>query len=308
MKKLLFALPVILLVAAGCNSSSPTQSADKSGSQNQGAPASTGNSNAIPADWKTYTSTEYNFSFQYPKDWEVNDTSSSYKGVGSPSVIVSSPLISGVPGASRDSYFYVQLTPKNGSIEHKEGINLSLLRSDGGPIPVNISQEYLQSTPQYEASVLIRQSFQISSTNSSTKGWKTYTNSAAGFSFSYPSDLTVKTGVDKQNFKLTPEDPNEKPFYWLHLEVNKNDSFIMGISMNPPAIGVEGKDTITNTTITTNNGISVKKKTFAEIGTKTVDFVQYDFSVNDNGFFVTTDGEHITEAESIISTFSALKQ
>lgn len=95
MKKLLFALPVILLVAAGCNSSQPTteqtQPTQQPQTQQQAAvnpspaptqptqPATTPTPATTPAptitsNTKTFTNAQYSFEFQYPnKNLSVAD-------------------------------------------------------------------------------------------------------------------------------------------------------------------------------------------------------------------------------------------
>ncbi|MCL5667307.1 MAG: hypothetical protein M1383_06075 [Patescibacteria group bacterium] len=65
MKKILLSLPVILLVAAGCNSSQPAAE------QNQPDNTTTQQPNNQADNLKTYTNTQYNFEFKYPSDWSL---------------------------------------------------------------------------------------------------------------------------------------------------------------------------------------------------------------------------------------------
>ncbi len=88
MKKLLFAFPIVTLLAAGCNSSQQATNqipAQSSVSQNTNptpthspiptptptpTPATTQNQ-AVPANWATYTSSDLGLSFKYPTDLKV---------------------------------------------------------------------------------------------------------------------------------------------------------------------------------------------------------------------------------------------
>src|SRR5579859_6203348 len=67
MKKLLFALPVILLVAAGCNSSSTTS--QSTSDQIQPAQQTQTNNSATQ---NTYSGSK--FTFKYPSNWAVSST------------------------------------------------------------------------------------------------------------------------------------------------------------------------------------------------------------------------------------------
>lgn len=85
MKKLLLALPAVLLLAAGCNTTPPsTTEQTKPVTQNQQQKQPTRSIPAKPsaqkvkderANWKTYTSTKIKISFQYPPDWQVSEDS-----------------------------------------------------------------------------------------------------------------------------------------------------------------------------------------------------------------------------------------
>ena len=142
------------------------------------------------ANWKTYTNQQYDFQFKYPTSWTVNDQSYTYKGQNYMTVIFASPLISGVPGASREAYFYTTISKERGSWQHKEGINLSLLPSEGGATPVNVSQQYLESREEFRVAQLIFSSV-TSTTINETSNWKTYTNSKYGFEFRYNPNWSI---------------------------------------------------------------------------------------------------------------------
>lgn len=93
MKKLLFAFPIVALLAAGCNSSQqtteqnpPAQQTQTEQTQQQTAqnPAPSPTPTPTPsqsdiAAWKTYTSVKYGYQFKYPTNWyfEVGDTDGS---------------------------------------------------------------------------------------------------------------------------------------------------------------------------------------------------------------------------------------
>jgi len=79
MKKLLFALPVVLLLAAGCNSN------QQAGQQNQSANTQTqqqtnrqdqqSGSNQT-ANWRIYSNAKYNFELSYPSNWNITENES----------------------------------------------------------------------------------------------------------------------------------------------------------------------------------------------------------------------------------------
>jgi hypothetical protein len=101
MKKLLFALPVAVLLAAGCNSNQPAvenQPNNTQQTQNQQTTPPSANTQATPpaqqtaststptltdktANWKVYTSGQYNYSFKYPSDWALTDNGSTMDDV-----------------------------------------------------------------------------------------------------------------------------------------------------------------------------------------------------------------------------------
>lgn len=148
------------------------------------------------ANWKTYANQLYDFQFKYPIGWTINDQSFTYKGQNYMTVVFASPLISGVPGANREAYFYTTISKKNGSWQHKEGINLSLLFSEGGATPVNVSQQYLESREEFRVAQLIFSSVTSTAINEKSN-WKTYTDSEYGFEFRYNpnwSTTPINTG------------------------------------------------------------------------------------------------------------------
>ena len=163
MKKLLLVVPIVALLAAGCNSSQQT---NNSNSTTTAQTLTSSNNQIDMSDWKTYSNQIYNFQFKYPSNWSVNDYTYTYQGQSYPSVAFSSPAISGVPGASRDANFYTLIYKENGSWQHKEHIDLSLLKSDGGALPVNVSQQYLQSRPEYSIALAIFASVKTSTPTS----------------------------------------------------------------------------------------------------------------------------------------------
>lgn len=76
MKKVLLILPVILLVAAGCNSSNSTS--QPTSNQTQTSQQTQTNLSAVTSDqtanWKMYTSNIYHFQIKYPINWIFNET------------------------------------------------------------------------------------------------------------------------------------------------------------------------------------------------------------------------------------------
>ena len=111
---------------------------------------------------KTYQNEIYGFKFKYPQNWEVNDQSYAYMDKEYISVVVASPQdITGVPGASREAYFYIGIFKYGQDWKHEEGMNLSPRMLDGGPIPVEVSRQYLESIPEFKLSQMIWASLKI---------------------------------------------------------------------------------------------------------------------------------------------------
>lgn len=70
-------MPVVLLLAAGCNSNQPVvenQANNTQQTQNQQTTQPSSQNNT--SDWKTYTNAKYGFSVQYPTGWEFKEQSS----------------------------------------------------------------------------------------------------------------------------------------------------------------------------------------------------------------------------------------
>jgi hypothetical protein len=237
MKKLLFAFPIVALLAAGCNSSQIPQStnttpATQNSTQNTNSTSSPTSAQANTSNWQTYASQKYSFQFKYPTDWSVSDASYTYQGQDYLFVTVSSPLISGVPSASRDAYFYITLSKENGVWQYKDGMNLSLLKSDGGAVPVNVSQQYLQSRPEFQIAQQI-----FSSLTSSDKLPTTTINSspvsftARGIKMTLPySSWSIEK---QQEVNIVSNSAPDATDVYVKTDPTKNSSFIVEIETYP---------------------------------------------------------------------------
>jgi hypothetical protein len=82
MKKLLFALPVVLLVAAGCNppTTQPTTQATPTPQQQviqnptaTSTPTAVNQQISVPKDWESYSNVDWGFSISYPNKYQLND-------------------------------------------------------------------------------------------------------------------------------------------------------------------------------------------------------------------------------------------
>lgn len=74
MKRLLFSVPLILLLATACNKQSVSQPNQQI--NNPPPPQQTGQTSQTideTANWKTYTNTQYGFEFKYPKEYVIKD-------------------------------------------------------------------------------------------------------------------------------------------------------------------------------------------------------------------------------------------
>ena len=74
MKKLSLIVPIIVFLAAGCNSVSQPQAQNTPSNTQPTLPAKTQTnsvSQVSTTGWQTYTNTQFGFEFKYPADWKI---------------------------------------------------------------------------------------------------------------------------------------------------------------------------------------------------------------------------------------------
>jgi hypothetical protein len=112
------------------------------------------------SSWKIYQDQQYGFQFQYPSDWTVNNQSYTYKNQDYLTVVVAGPEINYVPTiGSGTFYFAINIYQEGQNWSQKVGI--IQVSPDGGRdwMPLNLSESYLESRPEFTTSQLIWQSF-----------------------------------------------------------------------------------------------------------------------------------------------------
>jgi hypothetical protein len=105
------------------------------------------------ADWKTYTSTQYGFKFQYPSNWTVNNQSFIYQNKPSINVLISSPVHARLT-PNQDAIYLLEIGVASSG---KKVINSAgsgffkapFIQADGGPVKLNIDGNTVINTPEY---------------------------------------------------------------------------------------------------------------------------------------------------------------
>lgn len=125
------------------------------------------------ADWETYTDVQYNFTFQYPQDWEVVNQSTNFQGKPHIAALVVSPINSRlVPNKDIQYYLFISVSTEGKKrIESSSGfIDRTPPRADqvkiqydhsGGPTYLNINQVVAKNSREYRQSQKIFESFVI---------------------------------------------------------------------------------------------------------------------------------------------------
>jgi len=208
MKKTLFALPIILLMAAGCNSAqqpSAQQSTQTQQQANQTPPANptqTQPANGDTQNWKTYTSSSFGFSIQYPSNWSIDSQRSSAS-----EVVFNNGSLESHISISVQPYSKTATDWKN-SLDQTV-INQTKAVSIGGQSGVEVytgemgglagmagivyqGQLYLLNEVDSMPAAMLA-SFKFGQATSQNTNSKTYTNTQYGFTFNYPSTYTLKT-------------------------------------------------------------------------------------------------------------------
>ena len=218
---------------ATTQSTTSTNSAGTVITDNTGATSSASATSSSTADWKTYTSFAYNFSFKYPSDWLAQDST----GIDQPlQVQVSSPTdnaeqpvsftltvdkvdsVDSLVKLNSDRYgsmtnfqktsisfagenatqiTYQDNTPRSGT-----GSNKTIIFSQGGySYVINGNDKSVTGAMDKVNSIFSSLQF-----TDLTAGWKTFTDKDYGFSFKYPTNWTLGT--------VTSPTPNQSGDGW----------------------------------------------------------------------------------------------
>lgn len=109
------------------------------------------------SQWSTYADAAYGFSLKYPTGWTVNNQSYTSQGKASIVVQVSSPVHKNLL-ASTDAIFMAEIGIDASGAKNHYGemfFKTPFLHADGGPVPVQISNDHLKNSDEYKQFIQI---------------------------------------------------------------------------------------------------------------------------------------------------------
>lgn len=256
------------------------------------------------AAWKTYTSDEYGFTFQYPNNWKIDSSNPKSISLSSPketqALLVT--VYNGTPATQSETY---KITDE--ILDGKQIKKVWSVGPDSGPFEnvlyTNNGSQITFTYPKNAIETKIVTSFATSSRVINKLSLKTYTNNKYGYQFQYPDNFYVFS-KDAKTGDFVSSTPESDSIFITQASVN----LINGNSKENSGVRIYVSDKVDTlpTQIVSKKEIVVGGQKATEynttLGIEDTRLEMIMFSMN-NKYFTITEWSSATILDVIIPTF-----